>query len=196
MMTEGLLECDGMRSVMAVVEGSATVEGSAMVEGLVAVEGSMEVVWGGEGRRCRSSWGLTRDWDRRPQGRCPAMYCRYGMRLGLKGGSFSYSGSEEVSVVQSSPRREVRGGALGFGLEVDAGKSVVSRSFGVGRRSNELEEAEVSAEVEEDDLPVEVDREEGVVVAAVDCCSNFAETASRFDVRRTVGVVDRLSSAF
>ena len=82
-------------------------------------------------------------------------------------------------------------------MEVETGRSEVSRSFGVGRRSKELEEAEVRAEVEEDDLFVE-DREDDVLktVAAIGRCSIFAETASRFDARRTVVVVDRSFSAF
>ena len=76
-------------------------------------------------------------------------------------------------------------------MEVETGRSEVSRSFGVGRRSKELEEAEVRAELEEDDLFAE-DREDDVVV--VGCCSNFAGTASRFDARRNVEVVDWLFS--
>jgi len=85
---------------------------------------------------------------------------------------------------------------LSLGLEVETGKSEVSRSFGVGRRSKELEEAEVRAEVEEDDLFVE-DREDDVLktVAVVGSRSGFAETASRFDDRRAVVVVDWVFSA-
>jgi len=87
------------------------------------------------------------------------------------------------------------GSALGLGLEVETGRSGVSKSFGVGRRSKELDEAEVRAEVEEEDLFVEV-REDDVVetAAVVSRCSNFAETASRFDARRTVVVVGWLFS--
>lgn len=79
---------------------------------------------------------------------------------------------------------------------MDTGKSEASVSFGVGRRSKELEEAEVRAEVEEDDLLVTVDREDIVlVVVALGCGSNFAEAASLFDARR-VEVVDFLFFLF
>ena len=80
--------------------------------------------------------------------------------------------------------------ALGLCLEVETGRSEGSRSFGVGRRSKEPEEADVRAEVEEDDLFVE-DREDGVLetVFVTGRCSSFAETASRFDARRPVVVV-------
>jgi hypothetical protein len=74
-------------------------------------------------------------------------------------------------------------------LEVEAERSEVSRSFGVRRRSKELEEAEVRAEVEEDDLSVKVDQTDGALGLNLGCCSTFVEAASRFDVRRTVGTV-------
>lgn len=79
---------------------------------------------------------------------------------------------------------------LNLGLEIDTGGSQVSSSFGVGRRSKELEEAEVKAEVEEDDLSVKVDLEGILLVVTSDCSSGLAETASLFDVRRAEEVVD------
>ena len=82
------------------------------------------------------------------------------------------------------------GGFLGLDLEADKGRSEVSSSFGVGRRSKELEEAEVRAELEEDDLFVVV-YQGGIelVMVALGCCSDFVEVASLFDVRRAVEVV-------
>lgn len=79
---------------------------------------------------------------------------------------------------------------LYLGLEVDVGRSRVSSSFGVGRRSKELEEAEVKAEVEEDDLSVKVDLEGIFLVVMFDCCPGLAEVASLFDIRRAEEVVD------
>jgi len=86
---------------------------------------------------------------------------------------------------------------MGPDLGAATERSEVSRSFGVERRSDELEEAEVTAEVEDDNLPIKVDQDSVlVVVIEIGCCSKFTETASLFDVRRTVGAVDGLFSAF
>lgn len=89
-----------------------------------------------------------------------------------------------------------RGGLniLGLGLRVDSGRSEVSRSFGVGRRSKELEEVEVGAGVEEDDLSEKSD-EDRISAVVIGCFPDFVESASRLDFRRTVGAGDWLVSA-
>ena len=73
--------------------------------------------------------------------------------------------------------------------------SDVSRSFGVGRRSKELVEAEVKADVVEEDLCVIKIEDCVLVLDEDDGCSGRVEVASLFDVRRDVEV-EELSSPF
>lgn len=83
---------------------------------------------------------------------------------------------------------------MGSGLEVNAGGSDGSGSLGVERRSKEVEEEEVGAEVEKGDLVArEMAREDSVLVLD-DRCSVGAENASLFDVRRAEALPDSLSS--
>lgn len=64
-------------------------------------------------------------------------------------------GPQYISSIQPiSVRGRLRGNVLGLSSGVDTEESEISRSSGVGRRSKELKEAEVRAEVEEDDLSV------------------------------------------
>ena len=88
-----------------------------------------------------------------------------------------------------------RGPRSGLDFGARSGASGVLRSE-VERELEESEEAEVDA-VEGNCLFAETDQMDSLlVVVAIGCCSNFAETASRFDDRRTVGVGDWLFPGF
>lgn len=73
--------------------------------------------------------------------------------------------------------------------------SEVSGSLGVGRRSKELEEADVKADVEEEDLCVIKIEDSVLVLEEEDGCSGCVEVASLFDIRRDVEA-DEPSSGF
>jgi len=104
-------------------------------------------------------------------------------------------GGESVSDESSNQLDFVVEGVGRDRLGVGEGISDVSGSFGVGRRSKELEEADVKADVEEEDLWV-IKIEESVLVLDEDGgCSGCVEAASLFDIRRDAEV-DEPSSGF